>query len=177
MKLLILSDAHIPDRENEIPKAFVEVIESSAPYDVVIYAGDLTGEEMLEYVKGLGEEVYVVRGNMDYLPLPEKVTLQVDGRKVLVLHGHQVRPRGNLKALSELARREGGEVIIHGHLHVPVVKEVDGVLHLNPGSVTGSWGGYTLGGQPSFMELVVPAWRLKLYELRGGELEVREVQL
>ncbi|ALU11583.1 phosphodiesterase [Ignicoccus islandicus DSM 13165] len=174
MKVLILSDAHIPDREKEIPKDLREVIESNAPYDLVIYAGDLTGEEVLSYLKTLGDEVRAVRGNMDYLPLPEKITLELDGKKVLVLHGHQVRPRGNLKALSEIARREGAEVIIHGHLHVPLIDRVEGIVHLNPGSVTGSWGGYTLGGTPSFMELQLPSWRLKLYQLKGKELQVYE---
>ena len=172
MKVLIASDAHVPDREREVPKPVKELIESEAPFDLVLYAGDLTGPEVLEWLKGLGDEVKVVRGNMDYLPLPEKEVVEVEGKRVLLLHGHQVRPRGNLDALSALASSEGAEVIVHGHLHKPLIKVHRGVLHLNPGSLTGAWGGSCLGGEPSFL-ILRPSrgeWEAELYKLTKGEL-------
>ncbi|HIH91041.1 YfcE family phosphodiesterase [Ignicoccus hospitalis] len=173
MKVLIASDAHVPDREREIPKEIREFLASEAPFDLVLYAGDLTGPEVLEWLKGLGEEVKAVRGNMDYLPLPEEALVELDGVKALVVHGHQVRPRGNLDALSAMALSRGARVIVHGHLHKPLIKEHKGVLHLNPGSVTGTWGGSSLGGDPTFM-IVRPskgALEVDLYALKGGRLE------
>ena len=177
MKVLILSDAHVPDREPEIPKKVREFVSSQAPYDLVLYAGDLTGPEVLEWLKGLGDEVKVVKGNMDYLPLPEEELVDLDGIKLLLIHGHQVRPRGNLKALSAIAKSKGAKVIVHGHLHKPLVSEEGGVVHLNPGSVTGTWGGSSWGGNPTFMELYLPSYKLKLYELENGELKEEELKL
>jgi len=172
-----MSDAHVPDREREIPPEIRTFVASQAPYDLVLYAGDLTGPEVLEWLKGLGDVVKVVRGNMDYLPLPEEEVVELDGAKALLIHGHQVRPRGNLKALSQIAKRKNARVIVHGHLHRPLVAEEDGVLHLNPGSVTGTWGGSSLGGNPTFMELYLPSWRLILYELNKGSLRRKEISL
>ena len=177
MRVLIASDAHVPDRESEIPAEIREHLASRAPYDLVLYAGDLTGQQVLEWLKGLGEEVKVVRGNMDYLPLPLKEVVELDGVKLLLLHGHQVRPRGNLDALSKIAKEEAAKVIVHGHLHKPLVAEVNGIVHLNPGSITGAWGGSSLGGNPTFMELEVPGWRVTLYELVGGKLIKRSFTL
>ncbi len=173
MKVLLLSDAHVPDREREIPRPVRERVESER-YDLVLYAGDLTGEEVLNWLKGLGEEVKVVRGNMDYLPLPEIVEFELDGTKGVLLHGHQVRPRGNLRALSEIAKRYGARVIAHGHLHKPLIAEEGGVIHLNPGSVTGAWGGSSLGGEPTFMELRIPSWRVTLFKVKGKGLVEEE---
>ena len=171
MRILIASDAHVPDREPEVPAPIREFLASEAPFDLVLYAGDLTGPEVLEWLKGLGE-TKAVRGNMDYLPLPNEALVEVDGKSVLVIHGHQVRPRGNLDALSEIAKKRGAEVIVHGHLHKPLVTMHKGVLHLNPGSITGAWGGSSLGGDPTFMILETdPSWTLHLFALKKGKLE------
>ncbi|UXD21763.1 phosphodiesterase [Ignicoccus pacificus DSM 13166] len=175
VKVLILSDAHVPDREKEIPKKILEHLWENKPYDLVLYAGDLTGEEVLSLLDSLGKEVHVVRGNMDYLPLPDMKIVELDGKRVLLLHGHQVRPRGNLKALSEIAKEYNASIIVHGHLHKPLVAKEMGVLHLNPGSVTGAWGGSSLGGDPTFMELYLPNWELRLYTLRRGGMEIKKM--
>ena len=150
LKALILSDAHVPDRARSIPRRVREIIEEKRPYDVVIYAGDLTGDEVLSWLDTLGR-IIVVRGNMDYLPLPEKRVVDIGAFKVLVIHGHQVWPRGNLDMLNEIAMREGAEVIIHGHTHYPIITEKGGIIHLNPGSVTGAWGGGGGSMVPSFI--------------------------
>jgi len=171
LRVLIASDAHVPDREPEIPAKIREFLARESPFDLVLYAGDLTGPEVLEWLRGLGEDVKAVRGNMDYLPLPNEALVEIDSKTVLVVHGHQVRPRGNLDALSEMALSRGAEVIVHGHLHKPLIKKHKGVLHLNPGSITGTWGGSSLGGDPTFMILETdPTWTVHLYALRGGKL-------
>jgi putative phosphoesterase len=175
---LIASDAHVPDREPDIPAKIKEFLASEAPFDMVLYAGDLTGPEVLEWLKGLSDEVRAVRGNMDYLPLPNEILIDLGDKRVLLLHGHQVRPRGNLDALSEMAKSRGAQVIVHGHLHKPLITEHEGVLHLNPGSITGVWGGSSLGGDPTFMILETdPTWTVHLYALKDGELTKRTYAL
>ncbi len=167
MKVLILSDAHVPDRVPSIPKKVKEMIEREKPYDLVIYAGDLTGDEVLSWIDTLGP-IVVVRGNMDYLPLPEERVVEVGDFKVLVIHGHQVWPRGNLDMLNEIARERGADVIVHGHTHYPIITQKDGIIHLNPGSVTGAWGGGGGSMTPSFIVAEIDnSIRGVLYEVKG----------
>ncbi|NPA85023.1 MAG: metallophosphoesterase [Crenarchaeota archaeon] len=170
MRVLIASDAHVPDREPEVPEEIRAFLAEQAPFDLVLYAGDLTGPEVLEWLKSLGE-VKAVKGNMDYLPLPAEAVVDIEGVRALLIHGHQVRPRGNLRALAEIAVERGARVAIHGHLHKPLIAR-EGVLHLNPGSLTGTWGGSSLGGEPTFIILETePTWTAHLYSLRNGELK------
>ncbi len=176
MRLLIASDAHVPDRVPKIPDNVKETVEGLAPFDAVLYAGDLTGREVLNWLKELSDEVIVVKGNMDYLDLPERRVFETNGVRFLVIHGHQVRPRGNLDALSALAEAEGAKVIVHGHLHKPLITEHKGVFHINPGTLTGAWGGYTIDTRPSFVVLDTDTWKGKLYTF-DGELKVAEFEV
>ncbi len=176
MRILIASDAHVPDRVSSIPEIVKRKVEELAPFDLVVYAGDLTGQEVLDWLKTLGEDVIAVKGNMDYLPLPEKKVFEVDNVRFLVVHGHQVRPRGNLDALSEMAESVGAKIIVHGHLHKPVIVEHKGVFHINPGTLTGSWGGYAIDTRPSFVVLDTDQWKGKLYTF-DGEIKVAEFEV
>ncbi len=174
VRMLIFGDAHVPDRALEIPSRIVEWIERNAPFDIAIYTGDLTGREILSFIERLAPRRYVVAGNMDWLDLPEYEVFELWGVRIGVIHGDQVYPRGNIPKLTRLARRLEVGVLISGHTHDPFIAVHEGILHLNPGSVTGvpSGGGGSL--IPSFMyaelseDLVL---FVELYELRRGKLE------
>ena len=173
VRMLLLSDAHVPDRALEIPRTIVEWIERSKPFDIVVYAGDLTGREILEWVEGLAPQSYVVAGNMDWLPLPEYHVFEIHGIKIGVVHGDQVYPRGDIKKLTRLARKLGVQVLISGHTHDPFIAVESGVLHINPGSVTGvpSGGGGSLIPSLGIAE-IDPDGNIvvRILELRNDEL-------
>ena len=164
-RILIIGDTHIPDRADRIDPRILADIESEKPYDYVIFSGDFTCGEILDWIKGLGREVYYVRGNMDYLPLPKTRVFQIGDIKVGVHHGDGVYPRGDIKKLSRIAEKLGVNMLISGHTHSPFIKLSDDsrILHVNPGSLTGVWGG---GGG-----LMVPTY-IKAY-LIGNSIEFR----
>ncbi len=168
-RILVVSDTHIPERASEIPRSMKALI-ASLEYDVVVHAGDLCGEEVLEWLKSLGGEVYVVAGNMDYLPLPSNARFQADDVAVGVVHGHQVYPRGDVVKLTGIARRLGVQLLISGHTHYPFIRVYGGVLHVNPGSLTGVWGGGGGSMKPSLAYVTVNkcSVHVELYEERGG---------
>ena len=62
----------------------------------------------------------------DYMLLP---LFTPDGRErtAFVTHGH-------LYNLSQLPPHKAGDLLIHGHTHVPCIQEQDGVTYINPGS-------------------------------------------
>jgi putative phosphoesterase len=165
-KVLILGDSHIHDRADEIPGEFMEIF-ASGSYEIVIHTGDLVDPDVLSLVKKLGRRQYVVRGNMDYLDLPKQAVFEVGGVKIGVVHGDQVRPRGNIEALTRIAKTINVNVLVSGHTHAPFITEHEGVIHVNPGSVTGVWGGGGGSMRPSFIEMTVMDDKIdvELYEL------------
>ena len=59
--------------------------------------------------------------------------------RIGVVHGHQVIPQGDPKALSALARSMDADIFISGHTHKFEAFRQDGRFFLNPGSATGAW--------------------------------------
>ncbi len=85
--------------------------------------------------------VLIARGNGDSdvdqlvldVPLQSPyVFAQVEDLRILAAHGH-IRPP---EELVPLARKWGIDLLLTGHLHVPSVTRYDGLVHVNPGTVT-----------------------------------------
>ncbi len=95
------------------------------------------------------DRLFCVRGNCDtevdqmVLPFPilaESGLLFVDGRVWYATHGHRAGADPTADDLPRLAR---GSVFLSGHTHVPVLAwDEEGILRLNPGSVSIPKGGY-----------------------------------
>ena len=171
---LVIGDSHIHERADEFPQKFVEHFRVRR-YDFVIHTGDLVDYDVLDYVRGLAGRAYIVQGNMDYLDLPEHEVLNLFGIPVGVVHGDQVRPRGNIAGLTRVAKSLSVSILISGHTHSPFIVFDSGVLHINPGSVTGVWGGGGGSMEPSFIELRVSRSgevNVVLYCLRGSEVAI-----
>ena len=128
-KLLLLGDILYHGPRNDLP-------ENYAPKEVI---------SMLNARK---KELLCVRGNCDtevdqmVLEFPimaEYCILYENGRMVFATHGHSFNEQ-NLPMLKR------GDVLLHGHTHVPACKETEDYIYLNPGSVSipkeGSWHGY-----------------------------------
>jgi len=169
--VLITGDTHIPTRAKEIPKIMLSEIKRRGLYDYLLFTGDLVSNEVLDTISEWANKVYVVRGNMDYLNLPNQVILNIDKLRFGLIHGHQVYPRGDTLKLSRIAAKLQTDILVSGHTHNPFIKEVNvrgsKVLLINPGSLTGVWSGGFASMKPAFMiayikdrEIVV-----ELYEL------------
>ncbi len=179
IKILVISDCHIHDRADEIPRELNEIISANAPFDISIYAGDFVDRDVYEWFVTTGIQTYAVEGNMDYLPLEEEQKIFVYDLKIGVIHGHQVRPRGNVVKLTEIAKEMGVNILVSGHTHSPFVTVNDGVLHVNPGSLTGVWGGGGGSMRPSMMIMYVDQNRVEIrhYELAQGRVSERTYRL
>ncbi len=156
-RILIIGDTHIPDRANSIPRPLLSYISDHSPWETVLFTGDLTGESVLKWLKTISKSLYIVQGNMDYLSLPRQVTVEVDWLRIGMVHGDGVYPRGNPVELSKIARRLGVQVLVSGHTHADFTRIglSGGVLLLNPGSLTGVWGGGGGSYKPSLMVLEI----------------------
>lgn len=75
-----------------------------------------------------------VRGNCDpFSDAPLSYTVNWHGRRFLLLHGHTVSGR---LPLLYAAKEANADAVLFGHSHVPFEETVDGVLLLNPGSLS-----------------------------------------
>jgi len=73
--------------------------------------------------------------------LPERASLKLGTKKLLVVHGspgsirESVFPEATDPELGKLAAGTGADVIVMAHTHIPLSRKVDGVTFVNPGSV------------------------------------------
>ena len=134
MKIGVIADTHIPVSARELPG---EVRDHFKDCDLIIHVGDIVEEWVLEELGKLAE-TKAVRGNMDSAELkkrlPEKMLLNVSGKKIGVVHGSGPAFKA-FKAASEAFRKKP-DIIIFGHSHIPFNEERDGILFFNPGSPT-----------------------------------------
>ena len=132
MLIGVISDTHLYDRAYELPKS---VFDEFSNVDLIIHCGDVTDKEILDLLNDLAN-VVAVRGNMDYLNLPRKEILEINGIKIGVIHGDVVYPRGDRLKLRLLGKEMGVDVLISGHTHTPFIDDCKDILLLNPGSPT-----------------------------------------
>jgi hypothetical protein len=136
MKIAVISDTHIPDRANNIPKKVMEELKRA---DMVIHAGDLVDLSVLEQLKSSCNNIRGVFGNMDppevKAKLPEKDIITVGKYRIGVMHGYGA-PGKLIELLSGAFKDDNVNIIIFGHSHSGVNERIAGILFFNPGSLT-----------------------------------------
>ncbi len=130
MKVLIVSDTHGYDSN------MYEVIQREEPFDMMVHCGDIeSGYSRLRSVVDCS--LHVVAGNNDFCAeLLRTDVFRMMNHKVLLVHGHRQRVHYGLLDLSYMARENDADIVMFGHTHVPLIETVDGILFLNPGSLT-----------------------------------------
>ena len=130
-RLILLGDILYHGPRNDLPEGY-------APKQVI---------SMLNDVKS---ELFCVRGNcdtevdqmvLDFPILADYALIPLGKRTVFVTHGH----RYNTDSPPPMKQ---GDILLHGHTHVPVCTDFGGCLYVNPGSVSipkeDSWHGYMI---------------------------------
>lgn len=103
-----------------------------AGVELILHAGDVGGEEILEEL-ALIAPVRAVRGNTDPPDAPglaDALDLTLGGLRVHVSHGHEVRR----PTPAVLASAYAANVIVYGHTHRQLIERVGGTLVVNPGA-------------------------------------------
>ncbi|UTY31057.1 metallophosphoesterase [Treponema putidum] len=71
-----------------------------------------------------------------YLEFFEFIFLEACSKKILLTHGHEFYVDFELNTILNFAREKSCSVAVFGHTHVPLIKEVNGILLVNPGSAS-----------------------------------------
>ena len=114
--------------------------------------------------------------------LKAEIRFEADGRRVLLVHGSprkmneylfEDRP---LSSFQRLAVSSNADIIVFGHTHKPYVKDVDGVVFVNAGSVgkpkDGDWRACF-----ALIDDGTPSFRRVEYDVAAAAAAIRETSL
>ncbi|WP_330309422.1 MULTISPECIES: metallophosphoesterase [unclassified Streptomyces] len=135
MRLLLMSDTHLPRRAKELPAQLMAELPLA---DVVIHAGDWVDTATLDLLEDRSRRVLGVYGNNDgpalRARLPEVARADLGGLRFGVVHetgAAQGRERRCAERFPDL------DVLVFGHSHIPWdTTAPTGLRLLNPGSPT-----------------------------------------
>lgn len=131
MRVGLLGDTHGELRAAQL------LIRRMGSVQALLHTGDYYDDamQMSRWPELQGVLVRAVLGNGDYaLDGPRQALVELEGRRVWLVHGHRFGVKQGLGSLVEEARRQGAEVVVFGHTHVSLVREQSGILLVNPGS-------------------------------------------
>jgi len=136
LKIIVISDTHIPDRANVLPAKLLEEIKNA---DMVIHAGDFVSFELLQEIKSFCKNVKAVWGNMDPQEvrnaISQKEVFKAGNFKIGLYHGFGA-PNNIFEVLNSEFKNDKLDVIVFGHTHSAFNEKRGGILFFNPGSPT-----------------------------------------
>jgi len=145
MKLGIISDTHIPEKSQHVPKAALDAFKK---VDMVLHAGDMVSLEAIDEIKAVCPKVMAVSGNMDPESLrkkfPQKQLFEIAGFKVGLMHGNGA-PVNLVNFLKDAFKADKPDLIIFGHSHKAFNEVIDGIRFFNPGSASDFPGSASIG--------------------------------
>ena len=135
MRLVLISDTHIPARARDLPSPLWAGIEDA---DAVLHAGDWVHVDLLDELDARSQRLIGCWGNNDgpalRSRLPERADVTLAGVRLTVVHETGAAAGREARMA---ARYPDTDVLVFGHSHIPWDTTAAGGLRLlNPGSPT-----------------------------------------
>ncbi|MET8778176.1 metallophosphoesterase [Nocardia sp. NPDC004654] len=135
MRLLIISDTHIPKRARDLPESVWRAVDAA---DVVVHAGDWVEVALLDRLEARSKRLIAVYGNNDGPELrgrlPEIARADLDGLRLAVVHETGPATGRDTRCARDFPDTD---VLVFGHSHIPWDTVTStGLRLLNPGSPT-----------------------------------------
>ncbi|MFB1082837.1 metallophosphoesterase [Jeotgalibacillus sp. JSM ZJ347] len=135
MKIIVLSDTHMPRMAKALPPRLIEELTDA---ELILHAGDFNTVKVIHALEEFAP-VIGVYGNADdqniTSRLPEKQIVEAGPFRIGLVHGHG-KGKTTEKRVLETFSGEQIDMLIYGHSHIPSFKMIDGLQVLNPGSAT-----------------------------------------
>lgn len=128
MKILVFSDSH--GYYNRI----LRILEKHENVDMCIHCGDIVSDcTALEAL--LDIKLLYVRGNNDSgSSVPTELETEICGKKIFITHGHTYGVKAGTDNLRKKIK-EGIDLVLYGHTHIPDTMYFGGGILLNPGAI------------------------------------------
>lgn len=135
MRLVLISDTHLPRRGRDLPEPVWAAVESA---DAVLHAGDWVSTDLLDALQARSARLVGCWGNNDGPALrerlPERADVTLAGVRFTVVHETGVAAGREARMA---ARYPDTDVLVFGHSHIPWdTSAATGLRLLNPGSPT-----------------------------------------
>ncbi|RZS89479.1 hypothetical protein EV189_1246 [Motilibacter rhizosphaerae] len=135
MRLLLVSDTHLPRRAKDLPARVWQEVDRA---DLVVHAGDWTSYAAYDALAGRARALLAVHGNNDgpelRAVLPEVARAELEGVRVAVVH-ETGAAQGREQRMD--AAFPDTDLLVFGHSHIPWDTVTPrGLRLLNPGSPT-----------------------------------------
>lgn len=139
MKILVISDTH-----GNLSKVYKVINSISNIIDGVIHCGDIVEDADSLRIKYPNLKIYNVRGNCDYgSSVPNEDVFVLGGKKFFVTHGDLYGVNWGIDRLCYKGAEIGADVCLYGHTHIPYIDNYNGIVILNPGSLSAPRGNST----------------------------------
>ncbi len=150
--ICVLGDTHVPDRMPTLPPDLLPQIAAEQP-DLILHSGDVCTQSVLDQLAEIAP-VHTVQGNRDWfrgLHLPKSLTLELNGARIGLAHGHIslfqylhdlfhfviLRHNVSYTHYQEMLQKTfpDADLIIYGHTHIQVDETMNGRRFFNPGAI------------------------------------------
>ena len=128
MLIGLISDTHITEKRGKLSQ---NVFKAFDKVDLIIHAGDITHQKVIDELESIAPVVAVL-GNNDKLSLNKTEILTIENFKIAV--NHAIRYSADFDKLYRFAKKSEVNILITGHTHKPHCKIIDDILFINPGS-------------------------------------------
>jgi putative phosphoesterase len=134
MKIIVLSDTHIPSVQSSLPEDAIKAINTA---DMILGLGDFTNTDTIHFLKGYSQPFYGVLGNMDdydlrnYLPVHR--TLDIQGYSVYMIHGWG-SPNEIEQRIYKTLPSPKPKLCLYGHSHKQSNNYIGKTRFINPGT-------------------------------------------
>lgn len=148
MRAIVFSDSH-KNLNNMIP-----IVEANVGHaDYIFHLGDCVSD--FEDLRACYPTFKIegVCGNNDWRANGvTDLILTVGNHRVFMTHGHLYDVKVTLARLLRKAKEVEADVLLYGHTHVPFCRTIDGILVMNPGSISRPSLGKASFGSLDFLE-------------------------
>lgn len=129
MRIAVVSDTHGNNKD------IIEKLSEIERPDILIHLGDYVSDGVT-ISKAFGLKSIIVKGNGDYLctEYKEDEFIELKGKKFFLTHGHKYNVQGGLTNLYYKGLELGADIVLFGHIHVPIIEKVGDMIIMNPGS-------------------------------------------
>lgn len=137
LKIIVMSDSH--GRASAVHR----VISLHRDADLFLHLGD--GEREVQFLMqadpAFAERLLYLKGNCDTGAVVEPTHRQLVhplpfGHSIFAAHGDALQVKFSTARLAYEARKNGCDLALYGHTHVPECRYEDGLYIINPGSLT-----------------------------------------